>query len=251
MRKTDAAVRSGATGPRLLRCGLAMALLCAAAAWRATPQEAREPAPAVKTPAGTFTNSVGMRFVLIEPGSFQKKYKSPVAKPFYLQVTEVTQSQWEAVMGSNPSGFPGPDRPVETVSWEDAQEFLTRLNAKENDGRYRLPTGVEWECACRAGGWEPDQAGNLDEVAWWGRNSDKETHPVGQKKPNTWGLVDMRGNVAEWVHEQLRAGSASLRAWRGGSWTHDLPVVFACAFFGVNAPSYRSQVVGFRCARTP
>ena len=249
MEESNAAVRSAATGRRSLRCGLAMALLCAAVAWRAAPQQAREPAPAAQTPPRTFTNSVGMRFVLIAPSSFQKGYYSPVSKPFYLQVTEVTQSQWEAVMGTNPSKFRGPDRPVELVNWEDVQEFLKRLNAKEKDGRYRLPTGDEWECACRAGGLEPDEADNLDEVAWSPDNSMGQTHPVGQKKPNAWGLFDLRGNVWEWVDAESFGPGA--RWLCGGSWSDELAGPFRCTDRGRIRPTNRVGLSGFRCARTP
>jgi formylglycine-generating enzyme required for sulfatase activity len=184
-----------------------------------------------------------MKFVWIDPVTFRmgSDDKNPDEKPahmvtlskgFYLQTTEVTQRQWEAVMGTNPSQFKGPDRPVETVSWEDAQEFLKKLNAKEKDSRYRLPSEAEWECACRAGGQEPDEAADLDEVAWWGENSSGATHPVGQKQPNAWGLFDMRGNVWEWVEDWYDGGgyakgrqldpvgpdSGCFRVLRGGSW---------------------------------
>jgi len=130
-----------------------------------------------ESPPREFTNSVGMKFVWIEPGSFQMGsqhgdaderpvHEVTLTKGFYLQATEVTQDQWVAVMGSNPSYFKGPDRPVEQVNWNDVQEFLQRLNEKEKDSRYRLPTEAEWEYACRAGSQEPDVAANLDEVAW-------------------------------------------------------------------------------------
>jgi len=224
----------------------------------------------------TFTNSIGMKFVWIDPGSFRMgsddkdadeipAHTVTLSKGFYLQTTEVTQRQWEAVMGTNPSHFKGPDRPVERVSWEDAQEFLKKLNAKEKDSRYRLPSEAEWEYACRAGGQEPDQAANLDEVAWCGMNSNSETHPVGQKKPNAWGLFDMRGNVLEWVEDWYDSGtyargqrldpagpgSGTTRAVRGGSWYYGDAVYFRCALRYLNyRPDYRSRYGGFRCART-
>jgi formylglycine-generating enzyme required for sulfatase activity len=181
-----------------------------------------------------------------------------LTKGFYFQVTEVTQRQWEAVMGSKPSNFKGPDRPVEHVAWNDVQEFLRRLNEKEKDSRYRLPTEAEWEYACRAGGKEPDVAANLDEVAWWAGNSNLEVQGVAQKKPNAWGLFDMRGNVWEWVQDWYGAYSAGrqidprgpdsgeYRVLRGGSGFDD---AFRCAYRNGYGPTFRFNS-GFRCART-
>jgi formylglycine-generating enzyme required for sulfatase activity len=213
-----------------------------------------------------------MKFVRIDPGSFKMGsqdygpvHEVTLSKGFYLQATEVTQTQWEAVMGANPSHFKGPDRPVERVSWDDAQEFLRRLNEREKDTRYRLPTEAEWEYACRAGGQEPDTAPNLDDVAWWGKNSKNETHPVGQKKPNAWGLYDMRGNVMEWVQDGYGPyspeaqvdpqgpPSGRARVLRGGSGgngnAEDLRC--ACRWFIRRPGSWaRHPEDGFRCART-
>jgi len=228
-----------------------------------------------QTPPRTFTNSIGMEFVWIDPVTFRMgsddkdadekpAHMVTLSKGFYLQTTEVTQRQWEAVMGTNPSHFKGPDRPVESVSWEDAQEFLKKLNVKEKDSRYRLPSEAEWECACRAGGQEPDEAANLDEVAWWGKNSNGATHPVGQKKPNAWGLFDMRGNVWEWVEDWYDSGayansrrldpagpgSGGSRVVRGGSWRYGYSVYFRCASRGDRGPDRRFVNCGFRCART-
>jgi formylglycine-generating enzyme required for sulfatase activity len=224
-----------------------------------------------KSPQGPpreFTNSVGMKFVRIDPGSFKMgwKYDRPVhdvtlSKGYYLQTTQVTQAQWQAVMGTNPSHFKGPDRPVESVAWGDIQEFLGKLNAKEKDTRYRLPTEAEAEYACRAGGQEPDEAPNLDDVAWWGKNSGSETHPVGQKKPNAWGLYDMRGNVGEWLQDWYGPYSAkpevdpqgppsgASRVMKGGSWC-DAGDVFRCAYRYEASPADRYAGRGFRCART-
>jgi formylglycine-generating enzyme required for sulfatase activity len=216
-----------------------------------------------------FTNSVGMKFVRIDPGSFKMGLKDygPVhdvtlSKGYYLQATEVTQAQWQAVMGTNPSGSKGPDRPVENVSWDDIQEFLGKLNAKEKDTRYRLPTEAEWEYACRAGGQEPDEAPNLDDAAWWGQNSGGDTHPVGRKKANAWGLYDLRGNVWEWVQDCWGPYSAErqadpqgppsgdLRVGRGGSWYDAHPARFRCACRNGRWPGNRRIDVGFRCAKT-
>ena len=227
------------------------------------------------TPPRTFTNSVGMKFVWIDPGSFRMgsddkradekpAHTVTLSKGFYLQTTEVTQRQWEAVMGTNRSHFKGPDRPVERVSWQDAQEFLKKLNAKEKDSRYRLPSEAEWEYACRAGGPEPDEAANLDEVAWWAKNSSDATHPVGQKKPNAWGLFDMRGNVWEWVEDWYDSGayaksrqldptgpgSGVRRVVRGGSWLNGWPGAFRCPCRYNSRPGFRSDDLAFRCART-
>ena len=218
-----------------------------------------------------FANSVGMRFVRIDPGSFKMGAEGiygPVhdvtlSKGFYLQTTEVTEAQWQAVMGTNPSEFKGPDRPVEQVSWEDVQAFLRRLNAREKDTRYRLPAEAEWEYACRAGGQEPDEAPNLGDVAWWGPNSQGATHPVGQKKPNAWGLFDMRGNVWEWVQDWYARPypadaqvdpqgppSGENRVVRAGSWFQNDAAALRCACRRSYAPDYGSNDAGFRCARS-
>jgi len=132
-------------------------------------------------------------------------------KDYLIGKTEVTQAQWEAVMGKNPSRFKGADRPVENVSLKDCQEFVGKLNAtpaaKTGRLRFRLPTADEWEFACRAGGkgdWGKranGEDGPLDAIGWYGGNSDRETHPVAQKEPNAFGLYDMHGNVSEWCQD--------------------------------------------------
>jgi len=198
----------------------------------------------------TFTNSIGQTFVLIPAGSFvmgsppdepgrdddETQHRVTISRSFYLQTTEVTQGQWEEVMGKNPSYFKncGDDCPVEMVSWDEAREFIRKLNHREKTGRYRLPTEAEWEYACRAGTTAAlyngpiDIIGRfnapaLDPVAWYGGNScvtyeggkrcsrwgERQescprcgTHPVAQKEPNTWGLYDMLGNVWEWTEDR-------------------------------------------------
>jgi formylglycine-generating enzyme required for sulfatase activity len=125
-----------------------------------------------------------------------------IGRAFYLGRYEVTQEQWQAVMGGNPSKFPGAKNPVESVSWVDCQQFLGNLNAQGPRGSFALPTEAQWEYACRAGETGLYSFGEnraaLDDYAWHCGNSRNKTHPVGQKKPNAWGFYDMHGNVQEW-----------------------------------------------------
>ena len=185
-----------------------------------------------------FTNSIGMKFVKI-PG-----------RDYYMGATEVTQSQWQAVMGGNPSNFKGGNRPVERVSWNDAQEFIRKLNAKEETNKYRLPTEAEWEHAARAGSSGDWCFGNdeslLEEYAWYDKNSGSQTHPVGQKQPNAWGLYDMHGNVWEWCQD-LIAGRC--RVLRGGSWCGGARHSRSAVRSGSD-PDGPSNDVGFRLTRT-
>ena len=152
--------------------------------------------------AGASREFDGMDFVWVPAGEFrmgstsaeaqdneQPPIRVRIIRGFWLGKYEVTQSQWQAVMESNPSHFTqcGPDCPVERVSWNDAQEFIGRLNARAGEARYRLPTEAEWEYAARAGT-SGDRYGNLDAIAWYAGNSGQTTHPVGRKLANTWGL---------------------------------------------------------------
>ena len=149
------------------------------------------------------------RFVMGTPEKYGGEREVRITQGFWMGKYEVTQTEWEAVMGVNPSRFWGCGRcPVERVSWEQVQEFLERLNSLESaSGRvYRLPTGAEWEYAARAGT-TGARYGELDEIAWWRDNSDGKTHPVGQKRANAWGLHDMLGNVWEFTAD-----------WHGGNY---------------------------------
>jgi formylglycine-generating enzyme required for sulfatase activity len=233
--------------------------------------------------ASTYTNSIGMKFVLIPAGTFMmgadKNFEKAVAdefprhqvkisKPFYLGVCEVTQKEWTAVMGNNPSIFKGEDKPVDTVSWEDAQDFIQRLNEKEGHSRYRLPTEAEWEYAARAGSTSTYFFGNdkfqLGDYAWHYDNSGYESHPVGQKRPNAWGLYDILGNVWEWVGDRYRgiyyANSPSsdptgpisgdARVVRGCGWNDDAGYCRS-ANRNWDEPASRREDNGFRLALPP
>jgi formylglycine-generating enzyme required for sulfatase activity len=197
--------------------------------------------------SGTVKNGIGMEFASVPAGSFKMGWdsysdESPVhqvtfASGFFMGRNEVTQAQWQKVMGNNPSSNTscGENCPVEKVSWDDTQEFIKKLNAMNDGYTYRLPSEAEWEYACRAGTTGND-AGDLDSMAWYGKNSDDKMHPVGQKKANAWGLYDMQGNVLEWVQDNyhgdfkgaptdgsawLDGGEPNRRMYRSGSWFGD------------------------------
>jgi hypothetical protein len=168
-------------------------------------------------------------------------------KSFYIGKYEVTQAQWQAVMGNNPSKFSGSNNPVEQVSWNDVQEFIKKLNAMTGRN-YRLPTEAEWEYAANEGkrnsSYEYSGSNTLSSVGWYGDNSGNTTHPVGQKSPNSLGLYDMSGNVWEWCQDCYDS-SCSYRVIRGGSWYYDASNCRVAHRYG-NAPSYRYGNLGFR-----
>jgi formylglycine-generating enzyme required for sulfatase activity len=245
----------------------------------------------------TFTNSVGMEFVRVPAGSFpmgspdsdpdardfeKPQHEVTISEPFWLGRHEVTQAQWEAVMGVNPYmlersnpyyNLPGmaeritrPNHPA-TVSWNDAQDFLAHLNEIEGGPRYRLPTEAEWEYAARAGTTTRysfgDDDADLPRHAWFGEGfSDGGHHPVGQKESNHWGLYDLHGNAWEWVQDSFDpdyyARSPALdpqgpdsgveRVVRGGSW-HATADSWRSAFRRDYDPDYRGISIGFRVLR--
>lgn len=191
-------------------------------------------------------------------------HKVTIGTKFEIAKTEVTQAQWQAVMGNNPSIFKGENLPVENVSWGEVLEFIQNINDASKNYRYRLPTEAEWEYAAKAGTIS-DYAGNLDEMAWYGENfSQGSTHPVGQKKPNAWGLYDMHGNVSEWCldtwHDSYQESPSDGSAWisefpssqervlRGGSW-NSYSRLCRSAYRGWLAPSKSYSFVGFRIVR--
>lgn len=203
-----------------------------------------------------------------EEGRFSDEVQHPVTltQGFWLSDHEVTQGEYWAVMGSNPSNFKGDlNRPVETVSWDEAVLYCQKLTERERAaGRitaqqaYRLPTEAEWEYAARAGT-TGARHGELDAIAWWSGNSGYQTRPVKQKVPNAWGLYDMMGNVWEWCSDRYEAyptaavtnptGPAlgSLRVYRGGSWDLVAGTVRSAFRFGL-VPGSRLSLLGFRPA---
>ncbi len=225
-----------------------------------------------------------MDFVLIPAGEFLmgsengREDEKPVRrvqirKPLYLGKYQVTQEQWQTVMGNNPSSFKFKgdlNLPVENVSWNDVQDFLQKLAEKEKGKAYCLPTEAEWEHACRAGATGDYCFGNdgrrLKEYAWYNENSGGTTHPVGQLKPNVWGLYDLHGNVREWVQDVYRKvyyqqrpnpdcdpqgpENGDFRVLRGGSYFSD-PSSARCAFRFTLPPRYALRDGGVRVAMLP
>jgi formylglycine-generating enzyme required for sulfatase activity len=231
------------------------------------------------------TNSIGMKLVLIPKGTFmmgspeneagreksevERQHEVTLSRDYFLGVYEVTQEQYEQVVGTNPSKFKGPSNPVEMVSWEDAVEFCKRLSdlpEEKTAGRvYRLPTEAEWEYACRAGSTTKysfgDDEGQLGDNAWFGENRGGTPHPVGKKKPNAWGLYDMHGNVWEWCADWLGpypdgaisdptglAGNPPARVLRGGCWYDGAARCRAASRAPGGRPMSHSSATGFRVA---
>ena len=193
-----------------------------------------------------------------------------LSEGYWLADTPCTQALWEAVMGQNPSEFVDPKNPVETVSWDDCQEFVRRLNEQVPGLHARLPSEAEWEYACRGGTsgatWVDELDGErtatvLDPIAWYDGNSEDRTHPVGSKAANPFGLYDMLGNVWEWCEDRggLYGAAAvmdprgpsegSSRVFRGGSWGSDARRVRA-AYRGSAPPGDQLDNLGFRLARS-
>jgi formylglycine-generating enzyme required for sulfatase activity len=199
-------------------------------------------------PAGRFSmgSQLSPEEIARRYGGAAKHYKDElpphpveITKPFYLQTTEVSQGQWKKVIRDNQSRFKGcgDDCPVERVSWGMAQEFISKLNQMEGTKKYRLLTEAEWEYACQVGTTTVFSFGNevdkLGGYAWYRNNSEGQTHPVGKKKPNAWGLFDMYGNVWEWcqdwygdypsnsVADPKGPDKGKYRVLRGGSWLNN------------------------------
>ena len=220
-------------------------------------------------------HDVGLEFVPVPAGSFvmgsaggtgtpaneHPQHSVRISKPFEMSKFEVTQRQWRWLLGTNPSRFVHTNRPVEEVTWFQVQEFIERLNQRNDGYRYRLPTEAEWEYAARGGG-SDDYAGSFDRVAWYLNNSAGSTHEVGQKEPNAFGLYDMHGNVWEWCDDWYSANyyekspildpqgpqTGKSRVLRGGSWRFGAHLQRAAVRFKL-APSIRGANYGFRLAR--
>lgn len=200
-------------------------------------------------------HGINMEFILIQPGTFTMgspmgseeggdeapEHKVEITKPFYLGKYEVTQEQWEELMGNNPSKFRGDKHPVDSISWDDSQLLLKKLQEKTGF-KFTLPTEAQWEFAARAGTstrWDFGESESiLGDYAWFAGNSNDATQPVGQKKPNAWGFYDLYGNVQEWcidwyanpyllddVSDPRGPGSGDSRVLRGGAWGDDSTMV--------------------------
>jgi formylglycine-generating enzyme required for sulfatase activity len=234
----------------------------------------------------TYTNSLGMTFILLPAGTFsmgspgdepernsdETQHQVTLSQAFYMQQTEVTQAQWEAVMGSNPSKFAGcPTCPVENVSNDDIQEYVALINLR-GEGTYSLPTEAQWEYAARAGSttafynggltnWKCLYDPSLDIIGWYCYNSGDETHPVAQKTPNGWGLYDMSGNVWELCYDEYGtypSGAVtdpmgppdSCQVRRGGSWKAS-PGYCRSAYRNCTFLGGAGGTIGFRLTRQP
>jgi formylglycine-generating enzyme required for sulfatase activity len=225
-----------------------------------TIQDCPECPEMVVVPQGSFDMGSGTRYKNEQP-----IHRVTIGKPFAMGRTEVTQGQWKAVMGNTPSHFPrcGNNCPVEQVSWDDAQEFIKKLNDKTGK-QYRLPSEAEWEYACRAGG-NQEYCGSdkIGSVAWYGTFTDGETtHPVATKQPNAFGLYDMSGNVWEWVedtyHDNYSGAPDDGSAWleddamhvlRGGAWNGN-PRTEHATVRVMSSAENRIKICGFRIARS-
>ena len=244
---------------------------------------------------GSFTNSLGMVFNEIPAGTFimgskmdelernedEILHKVTLTKQFYMQTTEVTQGQWKAIIKSNPSSYKecGNDCPVETVSWNDIQTFINKLN-KRGEGIYRLPTEAEWEYAVRAGTTTAFNTDNCIYGAYENFSPDSENNsslddslfncsfgvyhgtplPVASLKPNAWGLYDMHGNVSEWVNDEYGRypsthvvdptgpSSGKNKVVRGGNYGSHVGQCRS-AFRRQESPDYKIFAIGFRLVR--
>ena len=218
-----------------------------------------------KSPTSEFKSSVGVVMIRVPAGSFtmgspesedghrawEQQREVTFVNDFYLGKTPVTQDQYEAVTGTNPTDHEKiGDAPVDSVTWDQANEYcqkLTKLDREAgvlpDDWEYRLPTEAEWEYACRAGSSEP-RHGQPQDVAWHHDNADEKPHAVGQKTPNPWGFHDMLGNVWEWCQDWFYVAN-TCRSVRGGSYFNSARFCRSAQRWGWN-PNGRGRYCGFR-----
>jgi formylglycine-generating enzyme required for sulfatase activity len=244
--------------------------------------------PVVMADPKQITNSIGIKLMRIPKGKFlmgspkteegwskdETQHEVTISQNFYMGATEVTQAQWQKVMGSKPSFFKGDELPVEQISWDEAVDFCKRLSEmpeeKKAGRKYRLPTEAEWEYACRAGTTTPFHFGsqlngrqaNCDGTLPYGTDTKgpdlEKTSPIGTYPANAWGLYDMHGNVWEWcsdwsgeyptgsVTDPIGPATGSLRVFRGGCWIKDA-VLCRSAYRNGDVPPIR-RFLGFRVA---
>ena len=249
-----------------------------------TAEKPSEPVKTVTTSKfkinGEVWNPDGIEMVYVEGGTFtmgctseqgddceddEKPAHLVIVSDFYIGKYEVTQAQWKAIMGSNPSAFKGDNLPVEQVSWNDVQEFIRKLNVQTRtlSRYYRLPTEAEWEFAARGGTISRDYmysgSNTVDNVAWYSKNAGVKTHPVGTKSSNELGIYDMSGNVWEWCSDRKGAynsnaqinpqgpSSGSSRVYRGGGWINNAEGMLTRYRFS-NTTDWRYRDFGFRLA---
>jgi len=252
------------------------------------------PLPSAAQTAAVQKNSIGMEFVKIPTGEFtmgcspgdaackpeeKPEHKVRITKTIEMGRYEVTQAEWKSVMNGNESVFVGDRNPVENVTRAEAIEFANRLTAKNDGFKYRLPTEAEWEYSARAGTTGATY-GPLADIAWFGKNANDESHPVGQKRANAWGLYDMLGNVREWTADTFAApyyaaspvddppgpqanygergqpgyaggAGVALPVIRGGAWPNPEESVRASERYHYFGPTLRVSDVGFRLVREP
>ncbi|MEZ4883192.1 MAG: formylglycine-generating enzyme family protein [Chitinophagales bacterium] len=239
--------------------------------------------PPIQIPSNTITlqhptngKIFNFEMIQVEGGSFKMggtkySFEKPIHEvhipTFHIGKYPVTQALYEFVMGENPSYFEGTERPVEQVSWDDAKVFIEKLNKDYGNMGFRLLSEAEWEYAARGGkegikdNFEYSGSNEIEEVAWYRKNSHQETKPVGWKEPNQLGIYDMSGNVWEWCEDDWHSnyedapkdGSAwidepraSMRVYRGGSWSYNFTGTLRVAYRFNFAPVNRDYYLGFR-----
>ena len=274
-----------------LICGVLLFLMAGTACSKATkPLQQGYEKQAVGDEAKTLNFDLGsgvtLEMVLIPAGEFlmgsptsddnaganeKPQHRVRITRPFYLGKYLITQEQWKAVMGNNPSVLKGAKNPVENINWDDGRRFLDKLNAGlgPGEGKFQLPTEAQWEYACRAGTTTRycfgDDPSGLGQYAWFGENSGLTTHPAGEKKPNAWGLYDMHGNVGEWCADWYGGGyyavsptndptgptSGVNRVVRGGTWNRDAARCRSAHRYFDFTPVSDDYYQGFRVSLVP